>query len=109
MNSESSSPSAAAAYTDFGYRSAAASHTHRYLMPALLSLGGERLRPRTRILDVGRGNGFTAGQLLARGCEVVGIDPSESGIAIARENYPPGRFEQLTADHGLLEKRRPPR
>jgi 2-polyprenyl-6-hydroxyphenyl methylase/3-demethylubiquinone-9 3-methyltransferase len=104
MNSESSSLSAAAAYKDFGYRNAAASHMHRYLMPVLLSLGGERLRPGARILDVDRGNGFKAGQLLARGCEVVGIDPSESGIAIARENYPAGRFEQLSADRGFLEK-----
>jgi 2-polyprenyl-3-methyl-5-hydroxy-6-metoxy-1,4-benzoquinol methylase len=103
MNSESSSPSAAAPCIGFKYRSTAASHTHRYLMPALLSLGGERLGPGTRVLDVGCGNGFKAGQLLARGCHVVGIDPSESGISIARATYPRARFELLPADDKLLE------
>ena len=72
-------------------------------MPVLLSLGGERLQPGARILDVGCGNGFKAGQLLARGCEVVGIDISESGIAIARENYPRARFELFPADDKLLD------
>jgi 2-polyprenyl-3-methyl-5-hydroxy-6-metoxy-1,4-benzoquinol methylase len=106
MNSQSSPYSATETSIGFKYRTATASHTHRYLMPALLSLGGERLRPGTSVLDVGCGNGFKAGELLARGCEVVGIDPSGSGIAIARENYPAGRFEQLTPDHELLEKLR---
>jgi 2-polyprenyl-3-methyl-5-hydroxy-6-metoxy-1,4-benzoquinol methylase len=54
-------------------------------------------------LDVGCGNGFNTGQLLARGCEVVGIDPSESGIAIARETYPRARFELLSVNDKLLD------
>ena len=106
MNSQSSPLLATGTCIGFKYRTATASHTHRYLMPAVLSLGGDRLGPGARVLDAGCGNGFKAGELLARGCEVVGVDPSESGIAIAREKYPAGRFEQLTVDHQMLEKLR---
>jgi 2-polyprenyl-3-methyl-5-hydroxy-6-metoxy-1,4-benzoquinol methylase len=104
MNSESSPSLTGTPYKDVGYRSAVPSHTHSYLMPLLLSLAGELLHEGTRVLDVGCGNGFTAGQLLARGCRVVGIDLSESGIAIARAKYPQGRFEQLAADNRILDK-----
>jgi 2-polyprenyl-3-methyl-5-hydroxy-6-metoxy-1,4-benzoquinol methylase len=54
-------------------------------------------------LDVGCGNGFNTGQLLARGGEVIGIDPSKSGIAIARETYPRARFELLSVDDKPLD------
>jgi 2-polyprenyl-3-methyl-5-hydroxy-6-metoxy-1,4-benzoquinol methylase len=51
-----------------------------------------------RVLDVGCGNGFTAGLLLENGCDVVGIDNSRDGIEIARDTYPQGRFEILSAE-----------
>lgn len=56
--------------------------------------------PGLRVLDVGCGNGYWAGWFLDRGCEVVGLDPSSSGIKIAREAHPSGRFEQdvITTD-----------
>lgn len=88
-------------YRDYGFRSDAPSHMHRLFMPPLLSLCGE-LKQGTRVLDVGCGNGFTAGQFLARGCEVVGIDLSASGIELAREAYPKGRFELMAADSQIL-------
>jgi 2-polyprenyl-3-methyl-5-hydroxy-6-metoxy-1,4-benzoquinol methylase len=59
---------------------------HRHFLPHIFALGGN-LRPGLRVLDVGCGNGFTAGQFLAKGCDVVGIDLSESGIA---QNLPHG-------------------
>lgn len=63
-----------------------ASHMHRHFLPAVLALCG-RVGPGVRVLDVGCGNGFSAGQFLAKGCEVVGIDLSESGIAPARKTF----------------------
>ena len=39
-----------------------------------------------------RGNGFTCGEFLRRGYDVVGIDLSEQGIAIARNAHPQVRF-----------------
>jgi 2-polyprenyl-3-methyl-5-hydroxy-6-metoxy-1,4-benzoquinol methylase len=41
-----------------------------------------------RVLDVGCGNGYTVGEFLKRGCAVVGIDLSESGISLARRVCP---------------------
>lgn len=46
-----------------------------------------------KILDIGCGDGGIAGSLIDAGFDVVGIDPSERGIAIAREKYPSARFE----------------
>ncbi|HEY7086950.1 MAG TPA: class I SAM-dependent methyltransferase [Tepidisphaeraceae bacterium] len=43
-----------------------------------------------------------SGRFLERGCDVVGIDLSEEGIAIARRSYPRGRFEILAADATVL-------
>lgn len=88
-------------YRDYGFASADASHMHRHFLPCVFQLAG-KTGAGVRVLDVGCGNGFTAGQFLARGCGVVGVDLGESGIALARESYPRGRFEVLPADSSLL-------
>jgi 2-polyprenyl-6-hydroxyphenyl methylase/3-demethylubiquinone-9 3-methyltransferase len=90
-------------YKDYGFASEKPSHTARYLLPAILDMAGP-LAPGTRVLDVGCGNGAVAGELLARGCRVTGIDLSEQGIAIARKAHPRGRFEVLAADEAMLER-----
>ncbi|MDZ4401078.1 class I SAM-dependent methyltransferase [Prosthecobacter sp.] len=74
---------------------------HRHFMPAVFALAGE-IRPGTRVLDVGCGNGFTCGEFLKRGCQVTGIDLSVQGLELARKTYPQGRFEVLPADDNLL-------
>lgn len=91
-------------YKDYGFQLSDASHMHRHFLPPLFDLCGELLRPGARVLDVGCGNGFTAGEFLKRGCEVVGVDLSETGIELARRNYPAGRFEVMPAGEHLLEK-----
>jgi|SRR6185503_5957552 len=91
-----------AGYQDYGFKSAEPSHMHGRFMPHVFAFAGE-LKPRTRVLDVGCGNGFTCGAFLKRGCRVVGIDLSNQGIEIARKTYPEGRFEVLAADDRLLE------
>src|SRR5689334_20798535 len=91
-----------AGYKDYGFTHPEASHMHRHFLPPLFELCGSLLRPGARVLDVGCGNGFTAGAFLERGCEVVGVDLSESGVAIARETYPKARFEVFAADNQLL-------
>ena len=88
-------------YRDLGFKDAGASHMHQHFMPPLLALSGQ-VGPGTRVLDVGCGNGFTAGKFLERGCEVTGIDLSEQGIALVHATYSKGRFEVFPADDDLL-------
>jgi 2-polyprenyl-3-methyl-5-hydroxy-6-metoxy-1,4-benzoquinol methylase len=89
-------------YRDFGFRSNTPSHMHRHFLPPLFELCGARLRPNVRVLDVGCGNGYTAGQFAAQGCNVTGIDLSETGLSVARAAYPNVRFECLAADDHIL-------
>lgn len=90
-------------YRDFGYGSEKPLCTHGYLLPAVLAMIGP-ITPGTRLLDVGCGNGSMAGEMKARGCDVVGIDLSEEGIAIARQSRPGIRFEVLAADQNLMDR-----
>jgi 2-polyprenyl-3-methyl-5-hydroxy-6-metoxy-1,4-benzoquinol methylase len=78
---------------------------HGYLLPCILSLSAD-LPPGSRILDIGCGNGSLTRQFAERGHSVVGIDMAESGIRIARESCPSGRFEVLNADRHVLENLR---
>ncbi len=88
-------------YKDYGFHHGGASHMHRHFLPPLFELAG-KLKPGTRVIDVGCGNGFTAGQFFAKGCEVVGIDLSHTGVTLARAAYPGARFEVMAADDQLL-------
>jgi 2-polyprenyl-6-hydroxyphenyl methylase/3-demethylubiquinone-9 3-methyltransferase len=90
-------------YHDYGFHNPLESHMHRHFLPKLLELSGAYLKPGARVLDVGCGNGFTAGEFLRRGCDVVGIDLSRTGIEVARKAFPGGRFEILPGDDRILE------
>lgn len=46
----------------------------------------------TRVLDLGCGNGSLTHLVAQHGYEVVGLDSSEQGIAIARESFPECKF-----------------
>ena len=90
-------------YTDYGFRNADPSHMHSKFMGRLLEMAGP-FRPGLRVLDVGCGNGSTAREFIRRGCEVVGVDPSEKGIAWARQSVPEARFELMEVSDDLLGK-----
>jgi len=74
---------------------------HAYLLPSLLSLCRD-IPSHSRILDIGCGNGSLASELAKLGHQVVGIDLSDRGVRIAREQCPAGRFEVLAADRNIL-------
>ncbi|MEI4473009.1 class I SAM-dependent methyltransferase [Frigidibacter sp. MR17.24] len=48
-----------------------------------------------RVLDIGCGGGMIAGQLVARGFEVTGIDPDAAQIDHARRIAPAARFQAI--------------
>jgi SAM-dependent methyltransferase len=79
----------------YRYSSGVRDHTSDYLWPPLI----ERLRRlgAVRVLDLGCGSGAFSGYLADNGFEVVGCDPSESGIGIASSTFPKPRFLRLGA------------
>ena len=88
---------------EFGFTTDLPLHTVAYLREGLLALLPP-FRPGARLLDIGSGNGYWAGQFVKAGYDVVGIDPSAEGIAIARRSHPKARFEQTTVSDDLLQR-----
>jgi 2-polyprenyl-3-methyl-5-hydroxy-6-metoxy-1,4-benzoquinol methylase len=88
-------------YQEYGFADAKPEHTVAYLQAVIESLLPEQSSGR-RLLDVGCGNGYLAGQMIERGWNVVGVDLSEQGISTARREYPKGRFELVAADDNIL-------
>lgn len=88
----------------YPYESAEHNASHAYLLPALLRC--LESIPARRIFELGCGNGAMANALSGRGYEVIGVDPSEAGVAQARRAYPGLRcatgdgYEDLAARFG---------
>ncbi len=93
-----------------GYRYLDAGHScaHSYLLPALRSevsrfkssLGSSK----SRLFDLGCGNGSVAAFLADAGWDVTGVDPSVEGIAAAKATYPELRLELGSAYDDLAAK-----
>jgi SAM-dependent methyltransferase len=92
-------------YHEYGFADSTPNCSHAYLLPAVMSLC-PALTNNTRVLDVGCGNGTISGEFITRGCKVVGIDLSHSGIEAALRAHPAGRFELLAADENILKNLR---
>ncbi|OQW88555.1 MAG: hypothetical protein BWK78_08325 [Thiotrichaceae bacterium IS1] len=83
-------------------------HAHNILLPGLLNildslkLGDEK----KRIFELGCGNGAVANELTKKGFEVIGVDPSEQGIAQANQHFPHlllkrgSAYDDLTSQYG---------
>jgi len=74
----------------------------RFLLKTVRSLAGVR-----KVIDLGCGNGYFAKQLLAAGYEVVGVDASPTGIAVANAQVKQdtrARFLLERVDAGLAER-----
>jgi 2-polyprenyl-3-methyl-5-hydroxy-6-metoxy-1,4-benzoquinol methylase len=95
---------------EFTFTSGDAEHTAQYLLPAVLRiLAREGEFATTSIFDLGCGNGAAAEILRRHGYEVVGVDPSRSGIREAQRAYPNLRlfvgsaYDDLAARFGRFQ------
>ena len=78
-------------YDQYGHHyvehAATSNYNARYERPAALALAGDVTG--LRVLDAGCGPGIHAGELLARGAVVTGVDGSGAQLAVARERLGP--------------------
>jgi 2-polyprenyl-6-hydroxyphenyl methylase/3-demethylubiquinone-9 3-methyltransferase len=71
--------------TEYAYAEATPSHTNGYLWEPIQRELEHHIPSGARVFDLGCGNGALARRLKGLGYSVTGVDPSESGIAIARK------------------------
>ena len=95
-------------FGDGGYRYSDAGHTeaHDYLLPAVRNILKKLDLPSAerQIFELGCGNGATAALLQGLGYAMVGVDPSEEGIAHARKAYPSLRLDLGSCYDDLASK-----
>jgi SAM-dependent methyltransferase len=84
------------------YRDSGLRGCHSYVLPGIQRLCAG-LNPKSRVLDMGCGNGSLAREFAKMGHRVTGVDLSRGGIDIARTSCPEGRFEVLGADKNILD------
>jgi 2-polyprenyl-3-methyl-5-hydroxy-6-metoxy-1,4-benzoquinol methylase len=84
---------------EYSYQDSNLTNAHSFLMAPLLSMlpsptnsQGQKLR----VLDLGCGNGSLSHAIAERGYQVVGIEESEQGVSIARNNFPNCHFIQAS-------------
>jgi 2-polyprenyl-3-methyl-5-hydroxy-6-metoxy-1,4-benzoquinol methylase len=89
---------------EYAYHAATQGWAHGYLLDPLLKQI-DRIRP-ARVFEIGAGNGFVASRIAAMGIEVVAIEPSHSGVEIARQNFPAihmhvgSAYDDLASEYG---------
>jgi 2-polyprenyl-6-hydroxyphenyl methylase/3-demethylubiquinone-9 3-methyltransferase len=89
---------------NYHYEESGAAHTAAYLFEPTLREIQKRLSPPGRIFELGCGNGSFAAELAQAGYQVTAIDPSESGIAIAKQSHPEIDFQTASAYDALVER-----
>ena len=79
----------------YRYETAALNASHEYLLPAVREFLGQVAggRKGLRVFDLGCGNGSVSAELARMGHDVVGVDGSVDGIALAKQAYPQLRLE----------------
>lgn len=89
----------------FLYESEKPSCANLYLWPVLdREIGALKLPPAAPVFDLGCGNGSIGALLSSRGYKVTGVDPSPSGMDIARVQHPEVRLEIGSAYEDLAAK-----
>lgn len=81
----------------YAYTDSNLSNAHSFLLSPLLSLlpqNPDTNAKKLRLLDLGCGNGSLSNVLAQKGYEVVGVEESAQGVAIAQRNFPNVNFMQ---------------
>lgn len=82
---------------EFSYTDNNPFHHQAYLMPPLLKMLSTLTisnQQKSRVLDIGCGNGSLSNLIAQQGYTVVGMDESKQGINIARQSFPNCQFIQ---------------
>lgn len=72
--------------TEYHWQNSAPDHTEAYLWPTVTSVLQKSVGQNARVFDLGCGNGNLMKCLQNNGYEVVGVDPSVSGVSVATES-----------------------
>jgi 2-polyprenyl-3-methyl-5-hydroxy-6-metoxy-1,4-benzoquinol methylase len=91
-------------YVEFQFVDAKPLSGSHYLWPAVRSFVSSHSFPSRRAFDLGCGNGATTNMLSELGFETIGVDPSKSGIAIAKEAYPHCTFANASGYDDLAKQ-----
>jgi 2-polyprenyl-6-hydroxyphenyl methylase/3-demethylubiquinone-9 3-methyltransferase len=77
----------------YSYNDARPTHANAYLWPLLQAEIKRRAWKSKRAFDLGCGNGATCEMISREGFEVIGVDPSSSGIEQGRRAFPNLKLE----------------
>lgn len=89
---------------EYRYQSAQPTWANRYLWPHLVNVLEHESAAGAQLFELGCGSGATAAMLSERGYSVTGVDPSSSGIRVAKEAYPHIRFAERSAYDELAQE-----
>jgi len=80
--------------------------SNSYLWPVLRNFIASKSWPQKRAFDLGCGSGATCRMLSEEGFEVVGVDPSESGVSLAKASgvqaHVGSAYDNLTSIYGTF-------
>ena len=90
----------------YRYDHASTNPSHLYLLPCVRELLQNAIRSglSKRLFEAGCGNGVIADMLSREGFEVVGVDPSRTGIEQAARAYPHLRLETGSTEDDLVAR-----
>src|SRR5262245_23448519 len=89
---------------DYRFHDAELLHGSQYIWPVVRAIIKANSFPSWRAFDLGCGNGSSSNMLSGLGFEVTGIDPSVSGITVAKRAYPHCTFTNGIGYEDLVER-----
>lgn len=88
--------------SEFTWKTAEPTCAHKYLLPTIFSI--LKHTEANKIFDLGCGNGSVDYLLHQQGYQVIGVDPSITGVQLAKKAYPKLKFYLGSAYDNLQKK-----